>query len=62
MTSLLVLFLVSKGTLTVKAIYSQPYFHMCISISQLIGNIGIAVFAGLAVFAAFDVWISLQVV
>ena len=39
-------------TLTqVKAIYSQPYFHMCISVSQPVGNIGIAEFAGIAVFA-----------
>ena len=45
MTSLLVIFHVSKvATLTqVKGIYSQPYFHMCISV--------IAVFAGIVVFA-----------
>ena len=50
MASLLVFFHVSKvATLTqVKAIYSQP---MCISVSQPIRNISLAIFAGLAVFA-----------
>ena len=29
-----------------KAIHSQPYFHMCISVSQLVRNIGIAALTG----------------
>ena len=55
---------VSKvATLTqVKAIYPQPYFHMCISVSQSVRNIGIAVFEGIAVFAHLcDVSTSLLV-
>ena len=41
------------ATLTqVKAIYSQVYYHMCISVSQLVSNIGIAEFAGIAVLAS----------
>ena len=32
-----------------KAIYSQPYFYMCISVSTGLEH-GIAVFAGIAVF------------
>ena len=55
MTSLLVFFFlyVSKfATITqIKAIYSQPYFHMWISVSHPVGDIGIAVFAGKTVFA-----------
>ena len=53
MTSLLVFFHVSDViTLThVKAIYSHPYFRMCISISQPVRNFGIVEFAGIAVFA-----------
>ena len=35
----------------IKAIYFQPYFHMYISALQLVRNIGIAVFAGIAIFA-----------
>ena len=53
MTSLLVFYHASKvATLTqVKAVYSQSYSHMCISISKLVKNISIAIFAGIAVFA-----------
>ena len=53
MTSLLVLFQVSKvvSLNQVKAIYSQPYFHMCISVLKPVRYLGIAVFAGKAVFA-----------
>ena len=56
MTSLLVFFHVRNiATLTqVKAIYCQPYFHMCISVSQPVRNIGMAVFAGIAVFAHLE--------
>ena len=47
-------FYVSKvATLTqtqIKAIHSLPYFHMCISVSQPVRNIGIAVFAGIVAF------------
>ena len=50
MTKLLVFFLANKvATLTqVKAIYSQLYFQTSISVSQLVRNIGIAVFGGIA--------------
>ena len=50
MTSLLVFFMQVATLTQVKAIYSQPYFHMCISVSQPVRNIGIAVFADIAVF------------
>ena len=38
----------------IKAIYSQPYYHMCISVSPPFKNIGIAVFGGIAVLPRFD--------
>ena len=52
-TQFLVFLHVSKvATLTqVKTIYFQPYAFLCISTSQLVRNIGIAVFAGISVFA-----------
>ena len=43
-----------------KAIHAQPYFHMCISVSQLVRNIGIAVFADIAVFTGIAVFALLQ--
>ena len=45
MTSLLVFFHANKVTTRkqVRTIYSQPYFHMCISVSQPVRNIGIAI-------------------
>ena len=63
MTSLLVVFHVSKvATLThVKAIHSQPYFHMCISVLQPVSNIGIAVFPGIAVFSGIAVFPGIAV-
>ncbi len=59
MTSLLVFFHVSKvatPTDKVKTIYCQPYFSMCISVSQTARNTGIAVFAGISVFAGITVF------
>ena len=47
-TMLVYLFLYSYTMQFHNAMQSQPYFHMCISVSQLIRNIGIAVFAGMA--------------
>ena len=41
----------SKVAILHKAIHSQQFFHMCISVSQLVRNIGIASFAAIAVFA-----------
>ena len=51
--TLSIFFHVSKVAtlIQVKAIYSQPYCHMCISDSQLVRNNSIAVFDGIAVFA-----------
>ena len=49
------LFLSQVATLH-KAIHSQPYFHICNSVSQLVRNIDIAVFAGIAAFAGIAVF------
>ena len=37
----------SKVAILTLSILSQPYFHVCISVSQLVRDIGIAVFARL---------------
>ena len=44
-----------------KAIHSQPFFHMCISVSQLVRNIGRAVFVGIATLLAIAVFASIAV-
>ena len=52
MTFLVFFFHATKvATLTqVKAIYTHPYIHICISVSQPVRNIGIVIFAGIVVF------------
>ena len=53
MISLLFFFHVCKVAtlIQIKEIYSQPYLYIYISVSQPVGNTGIAVFAGRAIFA-----------